>query len=839
MSIAVGVHTKLQDTVYNKTVHTTPAVTTQASGSTFVVFAIIPVAASFAASTPFTDSKSNTYTQIGSEVNTGNCKTRLYYCQNGSGGSSHTFTVTTVGQTYATVYAIEVTGGATSGILDKSPAGLYDTSSPFTSDVTGTTSQANELLLGFVGTDTPSGTETITWGNSFTQVDADGNSAYVTGGSAKRNVTSAASYQVSITSSVATAAWCWIISLKEATSGTIITPTVGALAAAGVAAVALVAKFITATVGTLAIAGVLASPVQNFNITPSVGSVVASGIAPTLVRGSPITPSTGSLAASGVAPTVIQTKIITPGVGAVALAGIQPSVVVTAAGSNTDITPDAGNICISSASDNFNRASGSIGANWHQTTTDAFWCWNDGVNLVIVPYLSAGYDAGWWTKDSFVSDQYSRITFYSAYNSAAKVGLAVRGSGTSWYAWLGDHSSTDLIRVDSGTPTTLVSGTGVAWIAGHTYELQVKTVGSTVELRIFDNGVQYGSAIVDSSGNRLLSGAPGLATYQSSPCTLDNWFGGQFDNIPTVTITGGTALTPSTGSLALSGIAPSILTPKTVTPSVGALTLAGIQARLDVGITVSKGSLALSGVAPTVLQASFITPSAGSLALAGVAPVIPGAALSPSAGALALSGVAPTVLKTSIITPSAGAVAIAGKSATLVQGIPVSPQSGALVLAGVAPTVLKTSIITPSAGALSLAGVTASPVQNFPKTPTVGSLVASGVAASRLLDVQIVPSSGSILAQGQTPTLVLNDIQTPDTGTLALSAQTPVIVNTGLGPLSPSRILIIPKRSYQTNASERDTLAIPSRHFELSQTERRNVFVPVRPSTHFAKKIQS
>ena len=64
-------------------------------------------------------------------------------------------------------------------------------------------------------------------------------------------------------------------------------------------------------------------------------------------------------------------------------------------------------------------------------------------------------------------------------------------------------------------------------------------------------------------------------------------------------------------------------------------------------VTPGTGAVVLSGVAPTVNQTFSITPDAGAIALAGLAPSVsvtsPTVTITPAAGALVLLGYAPTV----------------------------------------------------------------------------------------------------------------------------------------------------------------------------------------------------
>ncbi len=165
MPIAAGNGCK--GSVQSGTSATTNSVNTAASGSTLYAQVAYTTGQSF---TGVSDNKGNTYTEIGSALTiNGDWVLREYYCENGVGGSAHTFTVSGGTGTWV-IAACEITGGKTSGILDPTPpAGAVDTSSPFTSNNITTNQAAVLLLAGFThdGTGDPI---THTPGSSFTKV---------------------------------------------------------------------------------------------------------------------------------------------------------------------------------------------------------------------------------------------------------------------------------------------------------------------------------------------------------------------------------------------------------------------------------------------------------------------------------------------------------------------------------------------------------------------------------------------------------------------------------------------------------------------------------------------
>lgn len=157
---------------------TTPAVTTTASGSTFVIAVLWSNATSISS---VADSKGNTYTQIGTtQANFGyDAACAFYRCENGTGGGSHTATVNFAASTaFPSIYFVELTGVATAS-FDQT-AQNNDNSSPFTV-TTPTLSQADEIVLAICGTN--SGDNPITYAEStgFTVIDSEtnGTTAYV------------------------------------------------------------------------------------------------------------------------------------------------------------------------------------------------------------------------------------------------------------------------------------------------------------------------------------------------------------------------------------------------------------------------------------------------------------------------------------------------------------------------------------------------------------------------------------------------------------------------------------------------------------------------------------
>ena len=117
MTIAVGQSTK--GALVNSTSDVvTGSVTTAATGSSFYIGVI--TSGAVPAITSVYDAKGNTYTRINVSVSSGGVRVDEYLCTNGTGGSGHTFSVSYGGSTsYAEIFAIEITGGASASLIDQ------------------------------------------------------------------------------------------------------------------------------------------------------------------------------------------------------------------------------------------------------------------------------------------------------------------------------------------------------------------------------------------------------------------------------------------------------------------------------------------------------------------------------------------------------------------------------------------------------------------------------------------------------------------------------------------------------------------------------------------------
>ena len=159
MALAIGAHSL----VYHEHLEgvsplSTSGLTTQASGSTFLLFALT-LTGNFSS---ISDNKGNSYTQVGTtQLFWGDgAEMRVFCCIDGDGGSNHIFSLTKTSPDLdfeATLMVVEVTGGATA-IDDYAQA--YSEASPLTAGNVTTTADDDMLILAagpeWEGNNTPS-----------------------------------------------------------------------------------------------------------------------------------------------------------------------------------------------------------------------------------------------------------------------------------------------------------------------------------------------------------------------------------------------------------------------------------------------------------------------------------------------------------------------------------------------------------------------------------------------------------------------------------------------------------------------------------------------------------
>ena len=170
------------------------------------------------------------------------------------------------------------------------------------------------------------------------------------------------------------------------------------------------------------------------------------------------------------------------------------------------------------ASDDFNQANGSLGADWARIRDGELSVSSHAVRG------SSGLAGDVWTAGTFTSNQYSRIEVTSKQLMAGQwIGAAVHvqhhglDAYVGIYSWANGSPQLMLFKRSGGNWAQLGSSYVSGPLAAGT-QLEVMVVGSTISL--LENGVQRLWAF-DSS---FFGGAPGIMTYGTG--TTDNWSGG-------------------------------------------------------------------------------------------------------------------------------------------------------------------------------------------------------------------------------------------------------------------------------------------------------------------------
>ncbi len=164
MTIAAGAAVTPESISLTGGVATTTAgsTTTQASGSTFVII-LRAYSDNYSA---VTDSFSNTYTLQRKIQNTSDTDwLHIYLCSNGTGGAVHKPKVTSAITQLVNFGLHEITGAASSSV-DVVSTGAFDQATPFGDPVTST--NANDIILGYFGGNGSTTTVTYTPGSGFT-----------------------------------------------------------------------------------------------------------------------------------------------------------------------------------------------------------------------------------------------------------------------------------------------------------------------------------------------------------------------------------------------------------------------------------------------------------------------------------------------------------------------------------------------------------------------------------------------------------------------------------------------------------------------------------------------
>lgn len=145
-------------------------------------------------------------------------------------------------------------------------------------------------------------------------------------------------------------------------------------------------------------------------------------------------------------------------------------------------------------------------SNWtetHATHQFYFATLSPEDGLTTTPSTALGTPSAYWNDDSFPANQYAQVTRV-AVNRTLNVGVAVRMTGNTFYAYIGGRDQRVLVKVIAGVTTTL--GTNNNSDSGDNV-LRLEVVGTT--LRPLINGV-LDSVIGTVNDADISSGSAGI-----------------------------------------------------------------------------------------------------------------------------------------------------------------------------------------------------------------------------------------------------------------------------------------------------------------------------------------
>jgi hypothetical protein len=163
-------------------------------------------------------------------------------------------------------------------------------------------------------------------------------------------------------------------------------------------------------------------------------------------------------------------------------------------------------------SDDFNRANGAIGASWTQDSGT----WTIASN-VAGKASAAGFDQARYASDLGSADHYCEIELRTN-NGGIAAGPAVRMSATGSYALYIFSPDIYIVKIASGSPTTL-NQTAQSIAIGQVLRLEAQ--GTT--LRGYVDGVLKLTATDSTYTTQLRCG---MFQYGNSGGTIDNWRAG-------------------------------------------------------------------------------------------------------------------------------------------------------------------------------------------------------------------------------------------------------------------------------------------------------------------------
>src|SRR5215469_11712950 len=173
------------------------------------------------------------------------------------------------------------------------------------------------------------------------------------------------------------------------------------------------------------------------------------------------------------------------------------------------------------ASDNFNRANGSLGANWTNTSDGGLAI----VSQAVVGASSSEVSGDIRTGESYAGNQYSQVQVTSTQLTGGQwIGPMVRAQNGGLKAYVG------IYHWNNGSPNLqLFKRSGVnSWTQlGSTYSTSPLAAGTQLEVIVTGSTISFlqnGIVRVSATDTSLSGGAPGIMSYGTGQ--VDNWSGG-------------------------------------------------------------------------------------------------------------------------------------------------------------------------------------------------------------------------------------------------------------------------------------------------------------------------
>lgn len=233
------------------------------------------------------------------------------------------------------------------------------------------------------------------------------------------------------------------------------------------------------------------------------------------------------------------------------------------------------------ASDNFNRANGTIGTNWAYPVASetTFVITND----TVIPAASDYHTEAYWRSNKFSTNQYAQITLTTI---GPFTGVILRADTNQDLFYMGFVFGPNDYRIYArygaapGYPyTELATGSAATWKVGDTLKVIVSGTNDPITITMYQNGtpVLIWRSVAGTDPVPVKNGgSPGICIYSPTGdnLTLDNWQGGNLNRDTTP---------PSTPTNLLASVVSSSVITLSWSPSTDNAGVAGYLVERSVG----------------------------------------------------------------------------------------------------------------------------------------------------------------------------------------------------------------------------------------------------------------